>query len=296
MAETTVADGKFYHINGQDAYKTWYDKYHNHSRHFTFLFNTFVFLQVFNFVCCRRIKDEINIFSNICSSKLFWIIVCLIVILQALVVTFLGKFFQLYQYGGLNMIQWLLSIGFGALTIPVSLFLRVLPFWKHQDHHDKVHIDELDEVSIQTTNRKYIQPVSTYSSTAGIPFTKLSSKKSISKKSSISESRPAASANLPYGYQYNTQFNQPRYWLYHEFIYYILSSYTITVCSSLRIMHKLFLFSSGCRLFSGCYGWSCRTSPPPAWKTGSLQSCPQSHHQLAPGHQWRIRGGPPWEP
>lgn len=57
VAESTVADGKFYTISGHDNYKQWFDKYKNHSRHFTFIFNTFVFLQVFNFICCRRIKD-----------------------------------------------------------------------------------------------------------------------------------------------------------------------------------------------------------------------------------------------
>lgn len=57
VPESTVADGKFYTISGQENYKQWFDKYRNHSRHFTFIFNTFVFLQVFNFICCRRIKD-----------------------------------------------------------------------------------------------------------------------------------------------------------------------------------------------------------------------------------------------
>lgn len=57
VSESTVTDGKFYHISGHEDYKIWFDKYHNHSRHFTFIFNVFVFLQVFNFICCRRIKD-----------------------------------------------------------------------------------------------------------------------------------------------------------------------------------------------------------------------------------------------
>lgn len=132
-------------------------------------------------------------------------------VLQILVVTFLGRFFQLYQYRGLNITQWLISVGIGALTVPVSIFLRLLPCCKHEDHHDVRRADledELDEKSIQSTNRKYIVPVSAYSSVAGIPFTKLSSKKS-SKKVSQTESKPAA--NLPYGYQYNSQFNQPKY-------------------------------------------------------------------------------------
>ena len=50
--------------------------------------------------------------------------------LQIIVITFCGKFFQLYQYNGLNILQWLISVGIGALTIPVSLFLRLLPICK----------------------------------------------------------------------------------------------------------------------------------------------------------------------
>ena len=130
VAESTFADGKFHTISGEDNYKKWFEKYHNHSRHFTFIFNTFVFLQVFNFICCRRIKDELNFFNRICASKLFWIIVLIIVVLQTLVVTFGGRFFQVYQYYGLTPLQWLLSVGIGSLTMPVSLLLRLLPFAK----------------------------------------------------------------------------------------------------------------------------------------------------------------------
>lgn len=38
------------------------------SRHFTFLFNTFVMLQFFNFLNARKIDDEINIFTHIMSK------------------------------------------------------------------------------------------------------------------------------------------------------------------------------------------------------------------------------------
>ncbi len=34
------------------------------SRHFTFVFNFFVMLQVFNFLNARKLKDEFNIFSG----------------------------------------------------------------------------------------------------------------------------------------------------------------------------------------------------------------------------------------
>jgi hypothetical protein len=49
------------------------------------------------------------------------------------VVTFGGRFFQVYGYYGLTPIQWLISVGIGALTMPVSIFLRLLPCCKPDD-------------------------------------------------------------------------------------------------------------------------------------------------------------------
>jgi hypothetical protein len=60
----------------------------------------------------------------------FLLIVALIVILQILIITFGGKFFQLYRYQGLNIIQWVISVGIALLAIPTSIILRLLPFWK----------------------------------------------------------------------------------------------------------------------------------------------------------------------
>jgi len=56
-----------------------------------------------------------------------------IVALQILVITFGGRFFQVYKYHGLTIVQWLLSVGIGALTMPVSLLLRLLPFAKPEN-------------------------------------------------------------------------------------------------------------------------------------------------------------------
>ena len=61
---------------------------------------------------------------------LFLLIVAVIIILQILIITFGGRFLQLYRYQGLNIIQWLISIGIALLAIPVSIILRLLPFWK----------------------------------------------------------------------------------------------------------------------------------------------------------------------
>lgn len=57
QSEGTVANGMFYTLSGEDNYITYFNKYKVHSRHFTFIFNTFVMMQIFNFFNCRRIRD-----------------------------------------------------------------------------------------------------------------------------------------------------------------------------------------------------------------------------------------------
>ena len=51
----TVCSGRFNTIAGRPDYFTAFEATNNYSRHFTFIFNTFVMLQVFNFINSRKI-------------------------------------------------------------------------------------------------------------------------------------------------------------------------------------------------------------------------------------------------
>jgi Ca2+ transporting ATPase len=55
----TVRGDRFYFITGGSDYFDVLDKYHTYSRHFTFIFNTFVMLQVFNLVNSRKPHEEV---------------------------------------------------------------------------------------------------------------------------------------------------------------------------------------------------------------------------------------------
>ena len=61
---------------------------------------------------------------------MFCFVIMLITGLQVLIISFGGRFFQVYEYGGLNVVQWVLSVGIGALAIPMSFIIRLLPFAK----------------------------------------------------------------------------------------------------------------------------------------------------------------------
>ena len=44
--------------------------------HFTFFFQTFVLMQVFNEFNARKLqRNEINIFEGLCKNSLFWLII-----------------------------------------------------------------------------------------------------------------------------------------------------------------------------------------------------------------------------
>ena len=85
----------------------------------TFVFNTFVMMQVFNFINARKIHDEVNfnviqknVFEGLCNNFMFVAIVGIIFALQIILVTFTGYAFGVYSYFGLHPVQWLMSVIF----------------------------------------------------------------------------------------------------------------------------------------------------------------------------------------
>ena len=56
------------------------------SEHFTMVFNTFVFLQLFNEVNARKIHGEGNVFKGIFKNWIFWAVVICSAILQFIIV------------------------------------------------------------------------------------------------------------------------------------------------------------------------------------------------------------------
>ncbi|ETV93814.1 calcium-translocating P-type ATPase, PMCA-type [Aphanomyces invadans] len=94
------------------------------SVHYTIIFNTFVFLQLFNELNCRKIHDEINIFEGLVDSAIFFNISIFQVVCQVLIVQFGGRPFSCIE---LDAAQWLFCIGVGFLSLPLGLVLRLMP-------------------------------------------------------------------------------------------------------------------------------------------------------------------------
>ncbi len=69
------------------------------------------------------------------NSWLFPVIVATIFVLQIIIVTFGGLAFNVYMYYGLDIYQWLLSVGFGALGLLVGLLSKMPCCRPKKIHH-----------------------------------------------------------------------------------------------------------------------------------------------------------------
>ncbi|XP_024981347.1 calcium-transporting ATPase 4, plasma membrane-type-like isoform X1 [Cynara cardunculus var. scolymus] len=89
----------------------------------TFIFNTFVFCQVFNEVNSRDM-DKINVFRGMFSSWIFIGVTVSTVVFQVIIVEFLGTFASTVP---LNWELWLLSIALGSVGMPIAVILKCFP-------------------------------------------------------------------------------------------------------------------------------------------------------------------------
>ena len=90
----------------------------------TVVFNTFVWLQVFNEINCRRVDDKLNVFYGIHRNPILISILLITIAAQLLIIFFGGAAFLVTRLDGQ---QWLLSILLGSLTIPWGAIVRLIP-------------------------------------------------------------------------------------------------------------------------------------------------------------------------
>lgn len=122
-----VISGRNYDFNGSESYEPYYnDPNIGPSRHFTYLFNIFVLLQLTNQINSRKLRDEINVFSRISKNKMFigiWIFTLSIQILIAEV----GSFAFSCHVNGLTVEQLFICVSFGMVSLVWRLFLIMIP-------------------------------------------------------------------------------------------------------------------------------------------------------------------------
>lgn len=135
-----MRSGREYKMNGTDEDYKRFEEDLGPSRHFTLIFNTFVFCQVFNFMNCRKIHEEWNVWegkqffyftsSNIClgvtKNMFFCIIVGAIAGLQLLIGN-LGGLPLHVSYHGMAISQWVIAIAFAAFSLVWNFILKLIP-------------------------------------------------------------------------------------------------------------------------------------------------------------------------
>ncbi|RPA85866.1 calcium-translocating P-type ATPase [Ascobolus immersus RN42] len=107
------------------------------------VFNTFVWLQIFNQYNNRRLDNKLNILEGVTHNWFFIIINIIMVGGQVMIMFVGGHAFHIERK--LNGVQWAISIIIGALSLPVGVVIRLipdhfiqklLPSWMHHGHHD----------------------------------------------------------------------------------------------------------------------------------------------------------------
>lgn len=89
------------------------------------IFNTFVFMQIFNEINARKLKaDEINVFSNFFNNWLFIIIEVVTIGVQILLVHYGGRAMKCSR---LTMHQHLICVGIGMFSLVVGLIVKLIP-------------------------------------------------------------------------------------------------------------------------------------------------------------------------
>eukprot|EP00543_Licmophora_paradoxa_P009809 CAMPEP_0202461472 /NCGR_PEP_ID=MMETSP1360-20130828/49553_1 /ASSEMBLY_ACC=CAM_ASM_000848 /TAXON_ID=515479 /ORGANISM="Licmophora paradoxa, Strain CCMP2313" /LENGTH=674 /DNA_ID=CAMNT_0049083533 /DNA_START=57 /DNA_END=2081 /DNA_ORIENTATION=+ len=95
------------------------------SIHYTIIFNTFVWMQLFNEINCRNLNGELNVFKGMFNNPLFVAILLVTMVLQALIVQFGSVAFHVSE-NGLSARFWALSLGLGVGSLPWQQVINVV--------------------------------------------------------------------------------------------------------------------------------------------------------------------------
>lgn len=116
----------------------------------TWVFNFFVFMQVWNMICARKIHDEINVFQGFTENFAF-VLVWLFIFVGQIGISFAGRIFRLHP-SGLSVMQHVTSIGFALSVFVINLISKFLP-----DYIIPIRLGE-DRVYDRTYGKKNQEP------------------------------------------------------------------------------------------------------------------------------------------
>lgn len=124
--------------------------------HFTVIFNTFVFMQLFNEINARKIHGEWNVFSGIHKNVVFLCVIAGQLTVQVLIIQFGGVVFTT---SALPLDLWLWCIFLGSTELLVQQILVLIPIkriplpWKQREEED---VEETDDPLQETTQARIL--------------------------------------------------------------------------------------------------------------------------------------------
>lgn len=148
-----VLPGRLYGVDGEPLYFAVKNNKNfpigqDDSRHMTFIFNLFIWLQIVNMIAARKIHDEKNICDRFFANPAFLIIWVIIVGVNFLIIQYTGPFFSLHPKG-LSWEQHLLCIGVSLSVLFFNMFLKFLP----DDVGLKIGNDSVDERRLEAKEK-----------------------------------------------------------------------------------------------------------------------------------------------
>ncbi|KAF4626755.1 hypothetical protein G7Y89_g11401 [Cudoniella acicularis] len=102
------------------GYKTEFEQ----SRLETLVFNTYVWMQIFNQLNNRRLDNKFNIFEGLSRNWFFICISAITIIGQVFIVSVGSSALSTIR---LDYTQWAISIALGAISLPVAVIIRLIP-------------------------------------------------------------------------------------------------------------------------------------------------------------------------
>jgi magnesium-transporting ATPase (P-type) len=94
------------------------------TKHFTIIFNAFVYCQIFNEFNAREIGDDFNPFRNLGQNPMFIGVILFTVTAQWIIVQYGGDF---TQTSPLDTHTQLITVILGAVSLPLGFVMRLIP-------------------------------------------------------------------------------------------------------------------------------------------------------------------------
>lgn len=121
----------------------------------TYIFNAFVFAQIFNEFNARSIGDEWNVFKGLEKNYLFLGVIVATIGLQIFIVEVGGNFTKTQP---LTIDHWLETIGLGAISLPLGVLMRFIPVNQRPKDYADYYLKSAEEAAAEAKTTGTVAP------------------------------------------------------------------------------------------------------------------------------------------